>query len=217
MRSIVSLTTCVSLSVEYCLSKLNNSFGATQWNRHVNTTLLPVCTSFLLIFLCLSVWNRTNICSFRPKQSPLIKWGKEGVYHPRKGNCAKDNVFYSETTLQTSLHVTQACRLHRSPVSRDVINYTYIDRNNIHYSWAPQRQTYFPPFQHDEKILNNRPPLQTSAFQRSRLTLKRLKSELLSYRRITAQDQHVSNCWWLRAFRGRCFCFVFVWRDKSCF
>lgn len=103
----------------------------------------------------------------------------------------------------------------QSPVSRDVINYTYIDRNNIHYSWASQRQSYFPPFQHDEKILNNRPPLQTSAFQRRRLTLKRLKSELLSYQGITARDQHVSNCWWLCGFRGRCFCFVFVLRDKA--
>lgn len=93
-------------------------------------------------------------------------------------------VFYSETETiaQTSLHVTQDYRLHTSPVSRDVINYTYIDRNSIHYSWAAQRQRYFPPFQHDEKILNNSPHLQMSAFQRSRLTLKRLKSEPLSYR-----------------------------------
>lgn len=103
----------------------------------------------------------------------------------------------------------------RSPVSRNVINYTYIDRNNIHYSWASQRQSYFPPFQHDEKILNNRPPSQTSAFQRSRLTLKGLKSKLLSYQGITVRDQHVSNGWWLCGFRGLCFCFVFVLTAKA--
>lgn len=57
----------------------------------------------------------------------------------------------------------------------DVINYTYIDRNSIHYSWASHRQSYFPPSQKDEKILNNSTRLQTSAFQRRRLTLKRLK------------------------------------------
>lgn len=39
-----------------------------------------------------------------------------------------------------------------------------------------------PPHRHDEKILNNRSRLQTSAFQWRRLTLKRLKWELLSYR-----------------------------------
>lgn len=106
---------------------------------------------------------------------------------PTKQTADHVAVYYSdiETILQTSLHVTQDYRLQRSPVSRDVINYTYIDRNSIHYSWASQRQSYFPPFQHDEKILNNRPPLQTSAFQQSWLKLKRLKSELLSYSRCS--------------------------------
>ncbi len=141
------------------------------------------------------------------------------MFHPHIGNCRSRGFCglfsETETIVQTSLHVTQAYRLHRSPVSRDVINYTYIDRNNIHYSWVSQRQSYFPPFQHDEKILNNRPPLQTSAFQRSRLTLKRLKSELLSYQGITSRDQHVSNCWWLCGFRALCFCYVFVLRDKA--
>lgn len=138
------------------------------------------------------------------------------VHHPYTGNCRSCGclLYSTETIVQTSLHVTQAYRLQRSPVSRDVINYTYIDRNDIHYSCASQRQSYFPPFQHDEKILNNRPPLQTSAFQWSWLTLKRLKLELLSYQGTAALAQHVSNCWWPCGFQGLCFCFVFVWRDK---
>ena len=33
------------LSVEHCLSKLNNGISGTQWNRYVNTTPLPACFS----------------------------------------------------------------------------------------------------------------------------------------------------------------------------
>lgn len=134
------------------------------------------------------------------------------VHHPYTGNCRSCGclLFSAETIVQTSLHVTQAYRLQRSPVSRDVINYTYIDRNDIHYSCASQRQSYFPPFQHDEKILNNRPPLQTSAFQRRRLTLKRLKLELLSYQGAAALAQRVSNCWWPCGFEGLRFCFCLL-------
>lgn len=81
------------------------------------------------------------------------------VQHPQKdADRAAVSHSEAETAAQTSLHVTQDYRLHTSPVSRDVINYTYIDRNSIHYSWAAQRQRYFPPFEHDEKILNNSPP-----------------------------------------------------------
>lgn len=40
----------------------------------------------------------------------------------------------AETMVQTSLRVTQDYRLHRSPVSGALMNYTYIDRNSIHYS-----------------------------------------------------------------------------------
>ena len=222
MRSIVSLTT--SVSVVYCLSKLNNSSSGTQRNRFENTIALPACTSSSFF---LSYRVKSNKHSFWPKQSPpVIKWGQSSkaiacstCVSPPHRKLQKilrlSFILKTETIVQTSLHVTQAYRLHSSPVSGDVINYTYIDRNNIHYSWASQRQSYFPPFQHDEKILNNRPPLQTSAFQRSRLTLKRLKSKLLSYQRITAQDQRVSNCWWLCGFPGQGFCFVFVFKDKA--
>lgn len=43
MRSLASLTTCVK--GRHCLSKLNNSFSATQWSRYVNSAPLPACVS----------------------------------------------------------------------------------------------------------------------------------------------------------------------------
>lgn len=164
----------------------------TQTRKHSATS----CLHFPLIFPAFSceieqIFARSNqnnpsqVCSSQEKVQST--WGFRLLHlciNPHTAEETADHaaVLYSEakTIVQTSLHVTQAYRLHRSPVSRYVINYTYIDRNNIHYSWASQCQSYFPPFQDDEKILNNRPPQQTPAFQRSLLTLKRLKSELLS-------------------------------------
>lgn len=183
-----------------------------QIRKHPHLLFLLICLAFPCeIEQTVAHSNQNN----HPRSHKMRKMPKvvelllaPPVHHPYIGNCRSCSclLFSTETIVQTSLHVTQAYRLQRSPVSRDVINYTYIDRNDIHYSCASQRQSYFPPFQHDEKILNNRPPLQTSAFQRSRLTLKRLKLELLSYRGMAALAQHVSNCWRPCGFQRLCFC-----------
>lgn len=84
--------------------------------------------------------SETNICS---PPRPFCRKARKQTQDKLPRAAA---VCPAETTVAASLGVTQP----RRPVSRDVINYTYADRNKLNYSSASKRQSQFPLFQSDE-------------------------------------------------------------------
>lgn len=159
-------------------STLNNRLSAKQWSLKHNGTS---CLCFLLIFHAFTRENWGNIFPFRPKT--ISHWSMMLLFCTTCASTTHVQICISLDCLSLRSTDKKYRPVSTSPKTtgstevqlvRDVINYTYIDRNCIHYSWTSQRQSYFPPSQNDEKILNNSTRLQTSAFHRRRLTLKRL-------------------------------------------